>query len=305
LASAQLLDGPAACQYRVVTAGEANPTITAGNGDGYVTIAVGVKGSTAGGAPSGIHPVHIEWNHFPAGSSSVALQFPSSGNLLVLGATPGATGTATITCAGTNCSTITGTLGYGTNAWQQISGSPNLSNQLLYAANATTSATGTLTLALGDTQGYGGSSVLYDIAGAATAPFDVSNVSTGNQTSCGTPCNLSTTSLTPTAANGLAVSWGDQGCGSAKATAVDANGHQAILSAPYWPAQDECGGTGAGDTFTLDSQAGHIFYSDTTALTFIWTMSSAAGDDWTNLAAAFKAPAAPSSARKRVLSTRW
>jgi hypothetical protein len=157
-----------AAQYGVqVDAGIVNPTMTVASKGTMNSLAIVLKAATAGTPPPpGIRVVHVYhgyWLGTPA-----KLQFPSTGNLLVL-ATSFGTGNS-------NISTIATT---PANTWTKVTLPPVSATdpQVLYAANA---ATGpalefTITASLKFLQ-----FVMYDITGASTTPFDGAAKASGN-----------------------------------------------------------------------------------------------------------------------------
>ena len=158
-----------AAQYAVQTeAGVIDPAMTVASVRGSMnSLAIALKPAMAGTAPApGIRVVHVYhgyWLGTPA-----KLQFPSTGNLLVL-ATSFGTGNS-------NISTITTT---PANTWTKVTLAPvrTTDPQMLYAANATTGPD--LDFAITASVKFL-QFVMYDVTGASTAPFDGVAKTTGN-----------------------------------------------------------------------------------------------------------------------------
>ena len=158
-----------AAQYRVQTeAGAVDPAMTVTSLRGSMnSLSIALKAATAGTVPPpGIRVVHVYhgyWLGTPA-----KLQFPSTGNLLVLA-----------TSFGTGNSNISSIASTPVNTWTKVTLAPvrTTDPQVLYAANA---ATGpdlefAITASLKFVQ-----FVMYDVTGAAAAPFDGAAKATGN-----------------------------------------------------------------------------------------------------------------------------
>jgi len=275
LASADLIDGMAA-QYTVKGgAGATNPTVTANGSGPYSSVALALKGAVAGTAPGpGIRIAHMHVGNTGSGRATIPLQAPSSGNLLVFAMTRDADVSLTSVADGKG------------NSYVDVPGSP-LSNgfggteRMLYAANASTSTSMTLTVTFASTIPAGSAFIVYDVTGAATNPFDVSSTALGMQTTTG---NLATVSITPAGGGELVIARGDQNVG----TITGLLGSGFFFDNPTWVGQDEGGPAGgAGADFTLDSQSGHFYTVNASPLTFVWTEIRAAYE-WETIAAAFK-----------------
>jgi len=169
-----------AAQYAVqAEAGAITPAMTVTSVRGSMnSLAIALKAATAGTPPAaGIRVVHVYhgyWLGTPA-----KLQFPSTGNLLVLA-----------TSFGTGNSNVSSIASTPANTWTKVALAPvqPTDPQMLYAANA---ATGpdlefAITASLKFVQ-----FVMYDITGASTAPFDGAAKATGNdlanETALGAP----------------------------------------------------------------------------------------------------------------------
>jgi len=72
-------------QYQVVTTSVTNPTILVSPGDSYVSVAIAVKSATAGTpAAAGIRVQNVQHNYDGGIGTTVTIQAPTSGNLIVL-----------------------------------------------------------------------------------------------------------------------------------------------------------------------------------------------------------------------------
>jgi hypothetical protein len=168
LLSADRLRGSAA-QYAVQSdAGVINPAMTVTSLRGSMnSLSIALKAATAGTAPApGIRVVHVYHGYWLGNPAT--LQFPSTGNLLVL-ATSFGTGNS-------NISAITST---PANTWTKVTLAPvrTTDPQMLYAGNA---ATGpdlefAITASLKFVQ-----FVMYDVTGASPEPFDSAAKATGS-----------------------------------------------------------------------------------------------------------------------------
>jgi chitodextrinase len=150
-----------ATQYAVQTAaGVVNPAMTVTSlGGSMNSLAIALKAATAGTAPApGIRVVHVYHGYWLG--TQAKLQFPSTGNLLVLA-----------TSFGTGNSNISSIASTPANAWTKVTLAPvSITDpQVLYAANATTTPDleFAITASLKFVQ-----FVMYDVTGASTAPFD-------------------------------------------------------------------------------------------------------------------------------------
>jgi hypothetical protein len=277
LTSADLMAGTVT-QYTVQRApGVISPTVFVNGADAYTSVAIALKAAAAGTAPGpGIRIVHMYVGNSGQGAATVPLQAPSSGNLLVFTLTRDAD------------VPLTGIGDGNGNSYTEVPGSP-ITNGLggtqwmFYAANAVTSSSMTLTLTFASPLPLGSAFIVYDIAGAATSPFDTSNTAMGNQTSDGFNGELTTVSITPAGAGELVIARGDQDAG----TIMGLVGPGFIFDNPTWPGQDEQGAGGAAAEFTLDSQAGHYYTLDASPVTFVWVTTRPVAQ-WETIAAAFK-----------------
>jgi hypothetical protein len=252
-------------EYQVwSTSGAINPDFsTTGDTTARWGIVAGAfKAASQGTAPSATpRIVHVAHRYIgqTGAAGTVAPEFASSGNLIVGLLNAGSVGSVTaVTDSASNawtvsagCSTVN-TNGGGTRA------------QVLYAANATTSATlNAITLTMSGTLNDP-FVVFYDIIGAAASPFDVCVVGTGNQASFGT---LTGDTITPARSGGVvfsnvAIEWHD----------VQASGvgvfDKAVLSGLDNDPGD--GGTGPSE-MDEDNGNAHVYPTNTSPITFTWT----------------------------------
>jgi hypothetical protein len=204
LLSADLMDGWAG-QYGIYDSnGPINPTMSMGSSNNWASVAVLFKAGTAGSVPSGMRIVHLLHQNIPhkigAGGNGSSfpnpfpIQFPCSGNLLVIVAGGGG--------ANTNVY-ITGITDTNGNTWNIIGPATPYHNgtndtvRPLYAPNAACSSSNILTTTW-NTNIADETAFLYDIAGAAASPFDTSNgLSNGDQSSNTTGSYSPPFTLTP------------------------------------------------------------------------------------------------------------
>ena len=270
LLSADRLRG-AVAQYGVQgTAGNINPslTVTASSGS-FNSVALALKPATSGTAPSpGIRVARI-YHGFWQGQP--ALQFPSTGNLLVFATSFGP--------GNTNISSISSTPG---NTWTKVpaSLSGSSSPQILYAANANASP------ALAFSINANASEVqfaIYDVVGAAASPFDVASEANGSVNNHADI--LDAPRISPTTANGLVIATLPMGHGPPVALV----GTGFYFDSVTYPGEVD------GSTFESSDGYGHAYHSGPGPLSFHWQVGSAAEQPsaWWALAVAFKAGPAP------------
>ena len=195
LLSADVKDSMAA-QYQVqTTAAAITPIMFISPGNGWNSVAMALKSGPSGSTIPGIHVVHLQHNSLGANASTpVQLQFPSTGNLIVVSWIGGAGSDITNIADGNgNLYTQIGTaFGNGDSG----------DNQVFYAANATTGpAMMGPVLTTAGTPSFGSTVLLFDITGASSSPFDATvglQTASGSQTSSGTLVGVSITPGTPT-----------------------------------------------------------------------------------------------------------
>jgi hypothetical protein len=270
LLSADLQVG-SADQYEVQSsAGSIDPTFTATGSATWGSLALALKSASAGTPPpAGIRIVHIQHTLLSNGNvqgrtTPVVMQFPSSGNLLA--------GLFNGPSYG-----ITGISDSASNTWASVTssnptacGGPAFPTPIWYAANAATSPTlSNITVTVGGTNPGGVMFNLYDITGAATSPFDKAAIAGGDQTSSG---NLTTTTLTPSTANGLVLN----------NTAIDYHTLNGIVGSGYVldsvvnAVDNDAAGTAGTTDSTLDEDNGfaHIYNATTSPVTFVYTATT-------------------------------
>jgi uncharacterized membrane protein len=252
-----------------------NPTFSSGTSQAWDSCAVALKAASAGTVPTqSFRILHMLHAQLPAdGSSPFKVQVPTSGNLLVVSFISGGTLISSISSSPANTWSATGSADvYGQTA-----------SQIYYAPNASTSNTMNITFNLID--GISGSTfMIYDIAGAATAPFDVdSGGQYGNQTSIVNTLTTCTNCLTPSGPNELIVgNFGQEWC---TATAVNVPNGALFDAATY-------NGNSISGPEQVDQNNGWLHYYDSGAgpLSATWTESCGTDAEahWSGRLAAFK-----------------
>jgi hypothetical protein len=184
LLSADVMDGWAG-QYGVYPATDAvTPTLTMGASQTWVTAAILLSAASSGGVPNGLRIVRLEHSSIPGpalvGSNfanPLTLQAPCSGNLL-----------AAIVGGGNHSCHITGITDSNHNHWVQAGTTFDSGNDVTmawYAANLVCSGDLTLTINW-DVSDGDFTFFMYDVAGAASSPYDTVVGGTGDQTTPGT-----------------------------------------------------------------------------------------------------------------------
>ncbi len=271
LLSSDILDGSAA-QYEVQSsAALINPTMGMAPAQNFNSVAIALKAANAGSAPpAGIRVVRVQHHSVSDANSTVQLQFPCTGNLIVL---------AWIGAPGHD---ITGVADGNGNPY--VSPSPAYGNsisgdsQIYYVANASTSTTMTgPTLTINGTDSSGSTAVLFDVSGAATSPYDVMAEALGDQTSDG---NVTAATISPSTANGLVITTigVDSNTINGLATGTPGNFLSAIPT-PITP-----------DNPVDQNNGWALWYNPSAAPgTFVWTTEGGQVDLWASLAVAFEA----------------
>jgi len=257
-------------QYQVQSStGAILPVVTvAGVTDAFNTVAIALRGGIQGSAPPpgirivGVH--HVDYYH-PG-----TIIIPSSGNLLYVS-----------TAFGTGNVYITSIFSTPSNTWIELpnTGDGNGPPQCFYAANAITSPN--LALAITGPEGISSqvSLVIYDIAGAATSPFDTSWNNSGLSENEG---NFSLGTITPSTSNGLVIA--TMATYSGVITATTGSG-QVLDSVTYGNETDA-------DLMDNADAYGHFYNPDTSPITFGWTLGVTATSVEAPQIVAFKAAAA-------------
>ena len=281
LLSADWLTGQAD-QYEVQTTATAvNPALTQGVQSGtngaFNSVSVALRPAAAGTPPGGIRIVHLQHNSFfrvtnfsSATQGAPVIEFPATGNLLVLA------GIMVHTAPPYDVSGVADDQG---NAWSTVTTLVDTSGdgdeQVAYAANATTSTTMTLTLNMSSSSGEGDSDVLlFDVTGAAGAPFDNMITANGNQ-SAGS--SFSSPPITPSTANGMCLS--TMGVASNMLIRVSPGNFVSSVTSPEGPQAPNDNNNGWSVYYNPDTQS----FSST------WTNMGGPVNNWGVIAACFKA----------------
>lgn len=251
-----------------------NPQATADTSLSYITIALGLKSGASGSVPgTGIRVAGIQHVAFST-LTPITIQFVSTGNLQIL-----------TSSSEDGISTITSNNG---NTWQKRVSKADPTNlaiaEVWDSVNATASPSGGQKITITMLSGVHGfhDILLYDVSGAATAPFDITANANGNQSGSGLT-TLSTGSITPTTANGLVVVVAPIGIGTATALA---GANQLIDTSAQTPQHEPT-------ELDQNNPYGHFYNPDTSAVSWTWTLfnASTGAGDWAYAAASYKAPA--------------
>ena len=271
LLSADLLDGSAA-QYQVQTsAAPINPLLGMAPSQSFSSVAIALKAANSGSAPPpGIRVVRVQHHSVQAfATSPVRLQFPCTGNLIVLAWIGVPLHDITAVTDGNNNAYVSPGAAFGLG----LSGD----NQIYYAAGASTSSTmmgPTFTTTGSDISGS--TAVLFDVSGAATAPYDATAglaKASGVQNSSG---NVTAVTISPNTANGLVIS----------TLGIDSNTINGVSPGNFLSAVP----TPVASPNPVDQNNGWALWYNTSpgAGTFVWTTQGGQVDDWSSIAAAFK-----------------
>jgi hypothetical protein len=273
LLSADVMDSTAA-QYQVQSSAAAiNPTLGMSPSQNFNSIAIALRPATEGTAPPpGIRVNRVQHNSIPAWASSpVRLQFPCTGNLLV------------VSWIGVENHDITAVTDGNGNTYASAGAPFGLNqsgdNQLYYAASAVTN-TNMMgpSISTTGTDISGSTAVLFDVDDAAASPYDSvagRGTASGLQSSSG---NITAASITPTTANSLIIT-------SIGVTSNTVNGVSPGHFLPVVPAPIK-------SPNPVDQNNGWaLYYSNgTTPLTFVWTTQGGPVDYWASIAVAFRGP---------------
>jgi hypothetical protein len=256
-----------------------NPTFTSGTAEPFDSCVMALKAASAGAAPTNafriVHMLHAQMSS--SGTSPYEMQFPTSGNLLVLSFISGST-------------TVTGITSNPSNAWSSTGAAASYGSQVVsqmyYAANATTSNSMTLSVSWGS-GATGLTYMLYDITGAATSPFDKdSGGQTGNQANIVTSLTSCNGCLSPTGVSGGSeLIIGNIGNAWDTVTAITSPSGALFDTATYT-------GNSVNGPEGVDQNNGwfHYYDSATSALTATWTYVTGSTQEgsWAGRVAAFK-----------------
>ncbi len=229
--------------------------------------------SGAGTAPSGMRIVHALHDSVGGQLATKIVEFPSSGNLLVLGWASGA-GRSISSVASSPSNTFSDT----------TCGFIGSDVQMFYAGNATTTNDATITPSFTGVSTADHSMVYYDIAGAAASPFDLCGSATGIQSVAG---NLTTSNVTPTTPSGLVLN----------VTGINAGTLTGTVGAGFLFHSTTYGGETSPAPADQNNGWAGFFNTNTNNVSFVFTNNAATGvQDWSSISTAFKAPAAPAGA---------
>jgi hypothetical protein len=184
LLSADVMDGWAAQSGLSASTNPLSPSLTLGTSQKWISAAILLAPASSGSVPSGLRIAHLDHSSIPGpalvGSNfanPLTLQAPCSGNLLVA-----------IIGGGNHSCHVTGIADSNQNTWVEA-GSPfdsgNDVTMAFYVANPICSSDLTLTLTW-DTSDGDFTVFLYDVVGAASAPYDTVVGGTGTENTPGT-----------------------------------------------------------------------------------------------------------------------
>lgn len=269
LLSADLMDSMSA-QYQVQsTASPLNPGMSMSPANGWNSAAMALKSASSGSDIAGMHVVHLQHNALPANTGSpIFLQFPSTGNLIV------------VSWIGAPGHTVTGVSDSNGNSYSQIGSevgnNDSGENQMFYAPSAATGPTMSPSLTTSGTDIAGSTVQFFDISGAAGSPLDSVagwQTATGGQSASG---SVTAVSITPSTPGGLVIT--SIGVASNTVTGVSPGNFLSSVTDPEtspWP-NDENNGWA-------------IEYNPTAGpVTLIWNTSGGPVGYWASVAAAFK-----------------
>ncbi len=280
LLSADIRDGWAG---QCGSAAAAPSSIALGSSQHWATAAILLRTGFAGSVPSGMRIVRLQHENLPqstaAGGDSNAdpfpnpthLEMPTSGNLIVLDVAGG---------NGTSSPPAATSISDGANTWLQAQKATegDCMSQIFYAANAAPSAGLPLTVTFQATD-TDDTVLLYDVMGAAAAPFDIAAGGGGTGDAIG---NLTMPfTLTPAAAGELVF-----------ANAVWDFNTGGDLLGKLWDG-DITSGENMSGPFPVDENNGwgHAVSPSTAAMSFTWVpyYPSLSFGTYAGVAAAFKA----------------
>ncbi len=268
LLSTDLQDASAA-QYEVQTsAASVTPALGMSPSQNFLSVAIALKPGNSGSAPPpGIRVVRVQHHAVVDANSSVHLQFPCTGNLIVLAwiGAPGHDITGIADGNGNKYVSPGPAFGYG------LSGD----SQIYYVAGASTSSTMTgPTFTTSNTDSSGSTAILFDVSGAAALPYDTMAELSGNQTSDG---NVTAVSISPSTANGLVIT----------TIGVDSNSIAGVAPGNFL---SSIVNPEAGEN-PVDENNGWALWYNTTAGdgTFVWNTLGGPLFNWSSVAMAFKA----------------
>jgi hypothetical protein len=268
LLSADTQDASAA-QYAVQTsAASVTPALGMSPSQNFATVAIALKAGNSGSAPpAGIRVIRVQHHAIVDANSTSHLQFPCTGNLIVLAwiGAPDHDITGVSDGNGNHYVSPTAAFGFG------LSGD----SQIYYVASASTSSTMTgPTITTTNTDSSGSTAVMLDVSGAAASPYDTSVEASGNQTTDG---NVTGATITPSTANGLVIA--TIGVDSESIDGVTPGNFLSSIVTPE-----------AGEN-PVDENNGWALWYNTSAGsgTFSWSTLGGPVFNWSSIAVAFKA----------------
>jgi hypothetical protein len=268
LLSADTQDASAA-QYEVQTsAASVTPALGMSPSQNFTSVALALKAGNSGSAPpAGIRVIRVQHNAVVDASSSVHLQFPCTGNLIVLAwiGAPDHDITGISDGNGNKYVSPTAAFGFG------LSGD----SQVYYVASASTSSTMSgPTFTTTNTDSSGSTAVMFDVTGAAASPYDTSVEASGNQTSNGT---VTGATISPSTANGLVIA--TIGVDSESIDGVTPGNFLSSIVNPE-----------AGENPVDENNGWALWYNPTAAPeTLVWSTLGGPVFNWSSIAVAFKA----------------
>lgn len=271
LSTAISISIPTASQHQIqVSAGAINPSITMGTGDSWATVAVAFKAGSSGTAlPAGIRVLgHQFWNLQAGNNGPFTLQFPTFGNLLVIGTMSSPGFDISAVSDGTNTYTQRGSaLGSGSSGDVQTWDTDGHAYTPASTLSLTVTFTGSAT---------GGSAMFFlDVKGSkAPNAFDQRTTATGSQAVSG---NLSSVSISPAVANGLVVV--QEANNSNNITGMSPGIAIMGIPTPF---------TSTNDPIAENDGAGIEYNANTSSRTYVWTTSGGALLAWAASAVAYK-----------------
>lgn len=261
----------AIAQYQVQPSHAAiNPALNvSGNTDHFNTVAIALKSAFAGSAPPpGIRIVH-KYDVLP--TLPATLQFPSTGNLLVVG--------LTVTTDQVMVSSVTDSAG-NTYTNPLAAGNP----QLFYAGAANSDQTLRITIVAGGSSGPRQDVTMYDVSGAAPAPYDKSASTWGGMASKQADI-VHAPDIVPSTANGLVLALLNMGIGPPSASI----GAGYVFDSVFYTGQTDA------SVMTYGEGRAHIYNSTTAPLSFGYHVkNNGTLSGWFGSAVAFKAAPRPS-----------
>jgi len=264
----------AVAQYQVQAVHAAiNPALTvAGTTTHFNTVAIALKSAAAGTAPPpGIRIVH-KYDLMP--TLPTTLQFPSSGNLLVV--------TFTVTTDQLTVSSVTDSKG---NVYVNplTHGNP----QLFYAAAANSTPSLQMTIVGGGSSGPRQDATMYDISGASLTPYDTSASAWGGMASKNADI-LHAPDIVPLTANGLVIALLNMGIGPPSSSI----GAGYIFDSVFYTGQTDA------SSMTYGEGRAHIYNATTAPLSFGYHVKNDGTlSGWFGSAVAFRAAERPSPPR--------